>query len=129
MVNPLQARAADKVQPRNSTQFCIFLFLMGGPPQLDTFDVKEGKWTPPDFDIRTLTPEIRIPVSLFSKLSEQERLNHMLFVRSVEAWEDVHERGQYHIQGDGPGGPWNASCHICSAVVPSSIVGRIGVKI
>lgn len=98
MANPLQIRAEKKVQPRGSADFCIFLFLMGGPPQLDTFDIKEGKWTPPDFDIRTITPEIKMPVALFPKLSQAERLKHLLLARSVEAWESVHERGQYYIQ-------------------------------
>jgi hypothetical protein len=92
MAKPLQIRAAEKIEPRSSAEFCIFLFLMGGPPQLDTFDVKEGKWTPPDFDIRTITPEVKMPVALFPKLSEKRRLDQMLFARSVEAWESVHER-------------------------------------
>lgn len=98
MVKPLQIQASEKIQPRGSAEFCIFLFLMGGPPQLDTFDVKEGKWTPSDFDIRTITPEIKIPVAIFPRLSEKERLNHLLLARSVEAWESAHERGQYYIQ-------------------------------
>jgi len=27
--------------------------------QLDSFDLKEGKWTPPDFDVRTVKPGVR----------------------------------------------------------------------
>jgi hypothetical protein len=96
MVAPLQVRAAQKVTPRGSAEFCIFLFLVGGPPQMDTFDLKEGKWTPPDFDVRTITPDIKMPVALYPKLTK--RLAHLLFARSVEAWESVHERGQYYIQ-------------------------------
>jgi Protein of unknown function (DUF1501) len=98
MARPFQVHASKKVDPRGSAEFCIFLFLMGGPPQLDTFDVKEGNWTPPDFDIRTLTPEIRMPVAIFPKLSEKKRLDQLLLARSVEAWEAAHERGQYYIQ-------------------------------
>lgn len=98
MAKPLQVRASEKIEPRGSAEFCIFLFLMGGPPQLDTFDVKEGKWTPTDFDIRTVTPEIRMPVAILPKLSEKKRLDQLLLARSVEAWESVHERGQYYIQ-------------------------------
>ena len=96
MLKPLQVKAAHKVSPRGSAEFCIFLFLEGGPPQLDTFDVKEGKWTPPDFDIRTITPDIKMPYGQFPKLSE--RIHHLALARSVEAWESVHERGQYYIQ-------------------------------
>jgi hypothetical protein len=43
----------------------IFLFLNGGMDQLDSFDIKEGKWTPPDFDVRTVKPGVRMPFSLF----------------------------------------------------------------
>src|SRR5580658_2033865 len=96
MLAPLKVKAQEKVTPRGSAEFSIFLFLAGGPPQLDTFDVKEGKWTPPDFDIRTITPDIKMPVALFPKLSQ--RIDHLLLARSVEAWESVHERGQYYIQ-------------------------------
>jgi hypothetical protein len=35
-------------------------------------------------------------VALYPKLTK--RLEHLLFARSVEAWESVHERGQYYIQ-------------------------------
>ena len=59
MAAPLQVRAEEKVNPRGTADCCIFLFLMGGPPQLDTFDLKEGKWTPPDFDVRTMNPTSR----------------------------------------------------------------------
>jgi hypothetical protein len=58
MMAPLQVRAPGKVTPRGSAEFCIFLFLVGGPPQMDTFDLKEGKWTPQDFDIRTMNPDV-----------------------------------------------------------------------
>ena len=37
-----------------------------------------------------------MPYALFPKLSH--KLNHLLLARSVEAWEGVHERGQYYIQ-------------------------------
>jgi hypothetical protein len=95
-VAPLRVQARAKAKPRGSADFCIFLFLMGGPPQLDTFDVKEGKWTPPDFDIRTVRPGIRMPFGLFPGLSG--KLDHLVLARSVEAWESVHERGQYYVQ-------------------------------
>ena len=96
MVKPLQIRASEKVNPRGSAEYCIFLFLLGGPPQLDTFDLKEGKWTPQDFDIRTITPEIKMPYALFPKLSD--RINQLAIARSGETWEASHERGQYYIQ-------------------------------
>ena len=42
----------------------LFIFLGGGLSHLDSFDLKEGAWTPNDFDIRQVTPEIRLPVAL-----------------------------------------------------------------
>jgi hypothetical protein len=103
MIAPLQVRAEKKVNPRTSADVCIFLFLMGGAPQLDTFDVKEGKWTPQDFDIRTITPEIRMPVALFPKLSQ--RMSHLFLTRGMESWESVHSRGQYYLQAGRPFSP------------------------
>ena len=96
MVSPLRAATDEKVTPRGSAEFCIFLFLAGGPPQLDTFDLKEGRWTPDDFGIRRLTPDLSMPVGLFPHLTT--KLQHLAIVRSGEAWEAVHERGQYYIQ-------------------------------
>src|SRR5438876_12234724 len=69
MLKPIQVRAEEKVSPRGCADFCIFLFLAGGPPQLDTFDLKEGKWPPQDFDIRTMPPGVRMLYALFSKPS------------------------------------------------------------
>jgi len=96
MLSPLNAFAEKKVNPRGTAEFCIFLFLAGGPPQLDTFDLKEGHWTPPDFGIRKVTPQLSMPAGLFPHLSTQ--LHHLAIIRSGEAWESVHERGQYYIQ-------------------------------
>ena len=104
MLKPLQVKAEHKVSPRGSAEFCIFLFLEGGPPQLDTFDVKEGKWTPPDFDIRTITPDIKMPYGQFPKLSE--RIHHLALARSVEAWgERTREGPILHFRSGGPLAP------------------------
>lgn len=96
IISPLRAATNETVSPRGTAEFCIFLFLAGGPPQLDTFDIKEGRWTPDDFGIRKLSPELSMPVGLFPHLSTQ--LHHLAIVRSGETWEAVHERGQYYIQ-------------------------------
>jgi len=96
MISPLRAATEMTVKPRGTADFCIFLFLAGGPPQLDTFDLKEGHWTPGDFGIRRFTPQLSMPVGLFPQLST--KLQHLAIVRSGEAWEAVHERGQYYIQ-------------------------------
>ena len=94
-LRPLNAAATEKVQPRGTAECCVFVFLQGGASHLDTFDVKEGRWTPPDFDIRTLAPDVRLPVGLFPKLAPQ--LNRLALVRSMEAWETVHQRATYYL--------------------------------
>lgn len=94
-VNPLRATAKEKVKPRGSADFCLFIFLYGGPSHLDSFDVKEGKWMPQDFDVRELVPGTRWPVGLFPKLGE--KLNKFAIVRSLESWETEHERATYYL--------------------------------
>src|SRR5262245_34055188 len=69
MISPLQAFAEKKVNPRGTAEFCIFLFLAGGPPQLDTFDLKEGRWTPEDFGVRKITPQVSMPAGLLPQLT------------------------------------------------------------
>ena len=48
MLRPLNASTTAKVKLRAAADFCIFVFLNGGASQLDTFDIKEGNWTPQD---------------------------------------------------------------------------------
>ncbi len=93
---PLNVYASSPNKLRGAADFCVFLFLNGGASQLDTFDLKEGRWTPPDFDVRTIRPGFVLPYGLFPKISQQ--LDHLAFVRSVEAWESAHARAQYYMQ-------------------------------
>ncbi|HKW99650.1 MAG TPA: DUF1501 domain-containing protein [Bryobacteraceae bacterium] len=103
MIRPLNVMAKENVTLRGGAEYCIFLFLNGGASQLDSFDIKEGKWTPPDFDVRTVKPGIRLPYSLFPQLSGQ--LDHLVIARSVEAWESAHSRAQYYMQVGHPFSP------------------------
>jgi len=96
LVRPLNVTAKERVQPRGTAECCIFLNLAGGASQVDTFDVKEGRWTPPDFDIRTIQPGIRLPYALFPLLSQ--KLGKLVLVRSMQAWENEHIRAQYYLQ-------------------------------
>jgi hypothetical protein len=95
--------AKENVSLRGGAEYCIFLFLNGAASQLDTFDIKEGKWTPPDFDVRTVTAGVRLPYGLFPRLSGE--LDHLTIARSVEAWESAHSRAQYYIQVGHPFSP------------------------
>src|SRR5437764_967156 len=40
--------AAPNVALRSTAKNCIFIFLPGAPSQIDTWDLKEGPWTPDD---------------------------------------------------------------------------------
>ncbi|MCY3759112.1 MAG: DUF1501 domain-containing protein, partial [Acidobacteria bacterium] len=104
MMDPLNLRAARKVNPRGSADYCIFLFLDGGPSQIDTFDFKEGRYTPADFDVRTVKGGmLKLPYALFPRLSE--KLDDLAILRSVEAWEAGHSRAQYVLQVAHPVSP------------------------
>ena len=93
---PHQVRADVDVQPRGGADVCIFLMLKGGPSQLETFDLKEGPWTPEDLAPETVTPGFRMPMGLLPKLAA--RRDKYSIIRSMEAWEAEHARGVYYIQ-------------------------------
>src|SRR5260370_5882641 len=96
MARPCNLQAKEKVTPRGAAENCVFLFLNGGAPQLDTWDLKEGHWTPPDFDVRTVRPGVLWPYGQFPKLAGQ--LDRVAIARSTEAWENAHARVQFYMQ-------------------------------
>ena len=96
LLKPTQVSAAPSTPLRSTARFCIFFMLEGAPSQLDTWDLKEGPWTPADFDVRTLSSGIKWPRALFPQL--EQRLDKVALVRSMESWEAVHERGCYYMQ-------------------------------
>jgi hypothetical protein len=100
LVRPHQVRAAARVSPRSSARFAVFLMLDGGQSHTDAWDVKEHQWTPPDFDLRTITPDIRLPYALYPKLAGQ--IDKVVLARSVNAWDAVHGRAQYYVQAGHP---------------------------
>lgn len=94
LLQPATARAA--VKPRGTARFCIFVMLDGGQSHVDSWDFKEGAWTPPDFDVQEVRPGVKWPMSLYAKLSKQ--LDRVTLLRSMEAWDSVHGRAQYYVQ-------------------------------
>lgn len=96
MLKPLNVEASSKAEPRGSAEVVVLLFLQGGPSQLDTFDVKEGAWTPKDFDIQTVKPGLRMPMGLLPNLAKCT--DKYTIIRSMEAWESEHARGTYYLQ-------------------------------
>ncbi|MEZ5354417.1 MAG: DUF1501 domain-containing protein [Bryobacteraceae bacterium] len=96
LLRPKVARAASSVKPRGSARFCIFVMLDGGQSHLDSWDLKEGKWTPPDFDVQEVKPGVKWPMGLYGNLAAQ--LDRVTLLRSMEAWDSVHGRAQYYVQ-------------------------------
>ncbi len=99
----LNASSDAKVEPRGGADCVICLNLVGGPSQMDTFDVKELKPTPDDLDIRTTHLGYRWPYGLLPKLAEV--LDDILVVRSMAAWETLHNLAQYYLQVGHPFNP------------------------
>lgn len=99
----LDATSDAKVEPRGGADCVICLNLVGGPSQMDTFDVKELKPTPEDLDIRTTHLGYRWPYGLLPKLAEV--LDDILVVRSMAAWETLHNLAQYYLQVGHPFNP------------------------
>ncbi len=91
------------VRPRNTAKACIFINLSGAPSQLDTFDAKDGPWNPPDADIREYSGGLTLSRTMFPGLSRIP--GDLLFLRSVQSWEAIHERGQFYMQTAHPSTP------------------------
>lgn len=102
LAHPLQA-AASTAKTRGSADACVFIFLGGGISHVDSFDLKEGKWTPPDFDVREIAPGVKMPVALFPQLSKE--ISRFSILRSMEAWETEHGRASYYLHTVHPPSP------------------------
>jgi len=59
-----------KVQTKNTAKNCIFILLTGAPSHVDTFDLKEGAWTPATFNPTTYG-DLRFPQGLMPTLATQ----------------------------------------------------------
>ncbi|MBM3767046.1 MAG: DUF1501 domain-containing protein [Acidobacteria bacterium] len=93
---PWNVSAQSRVKPRASADAVIFLNLQGGPSQMDMFDVKMGKWAPENRDVRMTKFGYSMPYGFLPKTIEH--LEKLTVVRSAQAWETVHSRGQYYLQ-------------------------------
>jgi len=103
MLEPRNVLAKESLKLRGTARYCVFVFLQGGASHVDSFDVKEGRWTPADFDLRTIKPGIRMPVGLFPKLAQ--KLDRVAIVRSLETWETEHGRATYYLHVAHPVSP------------------------
>jgi hypothetical protein len=92
---PMERVAHAAVTPRAAAKNCIFILLAGAPSHVDTFDLKEGPWTPASFEPETYGG-LRFPRGLLPALAE--RVDSLALVRSVRAWAAVHSLAQVWVQ-------------------------------
>lgn len=97
---PMETVAKAGVSPINTARNCIFIHMGGAPSHADTFDLKEGPWTPA-FMAPTSYGDIRWPQGLMPKLGDQ--LENIALVRSVKPWAAVHDLArQWMLIGRNP---------------------------
>jgi len=80
---------------RNTAKNCILIFLAGAPSQTDTWDLKEGAWTPANFK-PTPYDDFRFPQGLMPNTASQ--IDKLCIVRSGLAWAAVHPLAQTWAQ-------------------------------
>ena len=84
------------VTMQNKAKNVIFVFMVGAPSHIDTFDFKEVPgYTPADFQ-PTMINGIDWPVGIMPKLGQQ--LSNIAIVRSMQAWATGHSISQNWIQ-------------------------------
>ena len=120
IVSPSVLKAAmrgSNAAVRNTAKSCIFIFLPGAPSNIDTWDLKEGAWTPADFAPTSYNGgNLRFPQGLLPKTAEH--LDKLTFVRPGLAWAAVHQLGQSWAQiARNPGGATGAIAPHIGAVV------------
>jgi hypothetical protein len=108
---------APNVALRSTAQSCIFIFLPGAPSQIDTWDLKEGAWTPADFaPTPYLNNTLRFPQALLPQTATH--LDKLSIVRCGMAWAAVHQLGQTWAQiARNPAGATGAIAPHIGAVV------------
>ncbi|MFN0166812.1 MAG: DUF1501 domain-containing protein [Bryobacteraceae bacterium] len=92
---PGEMVAKAAVTPMGTAKNVIFILLQGAPSHTDTFDLKEGSWTPRTFN-PTSYGDIRFPQGLMPSLAEM--INDFALVRSLRAKAVVHSLMQTWLQ-------------------------------
>jgi hypothetical protein len=91
----METVAHAAASPKGTAKNIIFILMSGGPSHVDTFDLKEGAWTP-----AFMEPEsyggVRWPRGIMPKLAE--RMDDIVLIRSVRSWAAVHQLSQTWIQ-------------------------------
>jgi hypothetical protein len=92
---PMETVAKASPNTIGTAKNVIFILMTGAPSHSDTFDLKEGSWTPA-FMAPTSYGDVRFPQGLMPKIAGQ--LDSVALVRSVRAWAAVHGLGQTWVQ-------------------------------
>jgi hypothetical protein len=119
----LQSTASVNPSLHRTAKNCILIFLSGAPSHIDTWDLKEGAWTPLDF-APTSYGQVRFPQGLMPKTAEQ--LSKLAIVRSGLSWAAVHQLAQAwaQIARNPSGATGGIAPHIGAVVALESQAGR-----
>src|SRR5258706_930585 len=86
------AATATGAAPKNTAKNVILVFLPGAPSQIDTWDLKEGAWTPSDFAPTSFGAGLRFPAGLLPQMANH--LGDAAIVRSLQPSALVHGLGR-----------------------------------
>ena len=92
---PALAPAVKAAETPAKAKNVIFILMAGGPSHVDTFDLKEGAWTPSAFE-PTPFNSLRWPRGLMPKIAEN--IDTVALLRSAKAWAVVHGLCQTWVQ-------------------------------
>src|SRR2546423_2739617 len=92
---PMETIARAAGSPIGTAKNCIFILLTGAPSHTDTFDLKEGPWTP-SFMAPATFGDVRFPQGLMPKIADQ--LDSVAFLRNIRAWNTAHPLAQTWVQ-------------------------------
>ncbi|MGE5717615.1 MAG: DUF1501 domain-containing protein [Acidobacteriota bacterium] len=95
VLNPPRLEAASAPPLKGTARNCILVFMAGAPSHSDTWDLKEGAWTPAAF-APTSFGDIRFAQGLMPNIATH--LDKCVFVRSVLSWAAVHGLAQTWVQ-------------------------------
>jgi hypothetical protein len=94
---------SNPVTMQNTAKNVIFVFMVGAPSHIDTFDLKVVPGTTPSDFNPTVINGINWPVGILPKLAQQ--LPNIAIVRSMQAWATGHSISQNWVQiGRNPSG-------------------------
>src|SRR5262245_16508414 len=104
----LAGHAARQAAQGRRHRSCILLYMLGGPSQIDTFDLTHDVETATEFrSIATAVPGIRISEHL---PTVARHMQHAAVIRGMNTVEADHDRGRYLMHTGYPRGsggvPW-----------------------